>query len=165
MFTEYVQDLCAAFRVLMQNSCWQDGAPVVFACGLVGKYFHMEKHSFLNLPPLASLIQSNAFAQHPPSMEGAAPCPLSPCAALSSPTLDRVDGHTQQSGRQDRTTGPCPIRGGPCCSRGSASSRPAGARALLGSALGRTVVGWTVPLRSPAVKLQAAGDVLDQPAW
>lgn len=41
VFAEYKQDLCAAFRVFVQN--WQDGAKVVFARGLVSKYFLQEK--------------------------------------------------------------------------------------------------------------------------
>lgn len=36
-FSEYVQDVCAAFRALVQNSHWQDGAAAGFAHGLVGK--------------------------------------------------------------------------------------------------------------------------------
>lgn len=47
VFTEYVHNLCAAFRVLVQNSSWQGEAAVVFACGLVGKCFLTEKNSFL----------------------------------------------------------------------------------------------------------------------
>lgn len=36
-FTEYVQDVCAAFRALVQNSHWPDGATAGFAHGLVNK--------------------------------------------------------------------------------------------------------------------------------
>lgn len=148
--TEYVQNLYAVFRVLVQNSCWQDGATVGFAHGLVGKYFPVEKYSFLNLSSLVSILWSAAFSEHPSSTERAALCPPSPCMVLSSPTLGQ---HAHRRGMHGRTITPSPIPGGPCHNWGSASSRPARVRTLPGSALGWAGVGWAVPLCSLACEI------------
>lgn len=69
---------------------------------------------------------------------------------LSSPTLGHVYQHIHWKVMPDRTTDPCSIQGGPCHSQGSA----------LGQLWGELSHGAHQPM-----KLQAAGDVLDQAVW
>jgi len=94
------------------------------ACGRAGEYFLMEKYSCLNLSPLVSLLHSDAFAEHPPSVDRAAPCPRSACMVLSPPTLGRVCRHAGCRGERGRTAGPCPIQRVPAAAR--VSQQPPG---------------------------------------
>ena len=156
VFTKYVQDLCAAFRVFVQTlaggmvqGLWPCRRVLSYGKILLFKSFPFGLPTSQRCFRRASSQRGQGSSVPSVRMHGAEPTHPGPC--LPARWL-------QRRARQDRWSLPHPK--GPCCSQG----QPAAARPGQGHRQG---LPWgRQPCSAhPPMKLQAAGDALDQPVW
>lgn len=149
---------------LSENSCKtltsRMGQLLFFAHGLVDKYFLMEKkYSFLNLSPLVSNFKAMLSLSILPARKGqlTALCPLL-STDFTHPQLCLLAFSPEKRARQDHCSLSHPRWSLP---QPGDSQQPPGQR----ESTARQVWGGLSLCAHQLVKLQTAGDVLDQPVW